>query len=91
MDLINAGSRSMIYNQRDVARGASIDEVKSKQRIKEFSRCLDASNAHARSSVLDDSVEQSQVDDGFMDANEFMKHLDSLQKNSPPNRLLDHF
>ena len=81
----------MIYNQRDVANGASIDQVKSKQRIKEFSRNFDAMGDQHRSSVLDESVNQSQVDDGFMDANEFRKHLDQLQKNSPPNRLHDHY
>lgn len=43
------------------------------------------------SSVLDDSLEDSGSDDGFMDGSEFLQQLDELQKASPPDRVLDHY
>lgn len=73
--LLKAGSRSMIFNQKDVAGGASIVDVRNKRRLNDLSQCQ---RLGVVSSVLDDSLDDSDGDDGLLDANEFMLKLDDL-------------
>ena len=78
----------MIFNQKDVAGGASVVDIRNKRRLNELSQCQRLGVA---SSVLDDSGDDSGSEDGLLDANEFMQQLDDLQKGSPPDRVFDHY
>jgi hypothetical protein len=82
------GGRSMVFNQKDVAGGASQVDIRNKKRINRLSQCQREGVA---SSVLDGSAEDSGSDDGFMDANDFLQQLEDLQRGSPPDRVLDHY
>lgn len=84
--LLKAGSRSMIFNQKDVAGGASVVDVRNKRRLNELSQ---SQRMGVASSVLDDS--DSGSEDGLLDASEFLQQLDELQKSSPPDRVFDHY
>lgn len=63
-------------------------EIRNKRRLNELSQ---RQRAGVVSSVLDDSLDDSGSDDGFVDANEFLQQLDELQKASQPERVFDHY
>ena len=79
----------MIYNQKEVAGGTAMADLKSKSRMHEVNGLK---RGELEASILDDSQDDSgSGDDNVGDSKDFLQQLDVIGTEATPGRMLDHY